>query len=435
MTSNELLAPYRPPAEWESIRLRWLSKRYAGGTPDTKNPTYWEGGIIPWLNSGTVNQGTITEPSDYITELALKESSAKWIPRGALVMALAGQGKTKAKVGYLDIRTTGNQSLAAIVPDKIDGKFLYWWLSSQYLTLRNLSSQDGRDGLNLEMIGSIVCPVPPPETQRRIARFLDEKTARIDGLIDKKRMLLDRLAEKRQALVTRAVTKGLNPDAPMKPSGIDWLGDIPAHWEVKRLRFLLDGGTLNGLYKPKEAFDPEGIPFVQMGEAFRSPVFDGGTEDCVHASNDEIEKWGLMSGDFLVARRSIVFEGSGKSVLLSGLRGPHLFESSMIRIRLRNSQRYSNFLSFYFQSHIGRASMLSVTKRVTISGIDSQQLKSIHIPVPPHSEARDIAATCETFDRKTQHAEREISASIKRLAEYRDALITAAVTGQLPELR
>lgn len=216
MTTSELLATYDLPAEWERIRLRWLSKRYSGGTPDTKNADYWEGGTIPWLNSGAVNQGTITEPSDYITELALKESSAKWIPRGALVMALAGQGKTKAMVGYVDIETTGNQSLAVVVPKKIDGKYLYWWLSSQYLTLRNLSSQDGRDGLNLEMIGSIVCPVPRLDTQRRIARFLDEKTARIDGLIKTKQELLDHLAEKRQAFITRAVTKGLNPNAPMK---------------------------------------------------------------------------------------------------------------------------------------------------------------------------------------------------------------------------
>ena len=80
-----------------------------------------------------------------------------------------------------------------------------------------------------------MCQLPPLNTQQRIARFLDEKTAQIDALIEKKRALLERLAEKRQALITRAVTKGLNPDAPMKPSGIDWLGDIPAHWEVNRL--------------------------------------------------------------------------------------------------------------------------------------------------------------------------------------------------------
>ncbi len=76
---------------------------------------------------------------------------------------------------------------------------------------------------------------PPLDTQQRIARFLDENTARIDGLIEKKRALLDRLAEKRQALITRAVTKGLNPA--MKPSGIDWLGDIPAHWDIQRVKY------------------------------------------------------------------------------------------------------------------------------------------------------------------------------------------------------
>ncbi|MER8777272.1 restriction endonuclease subunit S [Mesorhizobium sp. M0977] len=240
MTTAELLAAYNLPSAWKQIRLRWLSKRYAGGTPDTKNPDYWVGGTVPWLNSGAVNQGTITVPSDFITELAVKESSAKWIPTGALVMALAGQGKTKATVGYLEIPTTGNQSLAAIVPEQIEGKYLYWWLASQYRTLRNLSSQDGRDGLNLEMIGSIICPVPPLETQRSIARFLDEQTARIDGLIEKKRALVDQLAEKRQALITRAVTKGLNPATPLRPSGIDWLGDIPAHWEVLPVKRLLE---------------------------------------------------------------------------------------------------------------------------------------------------------------------------------------------------
>ena len=96
----------------------------------------------------------------------------------------------------------------------------------------------GQDAPCGRPVGHRALPLPPLDTQRRIARFLDEKTARIDGLIEKKRALLERLAEKRQALITRTVTKGLNPDAPMKPTGIDWLGDIPAHWEVLRLKFI-----------------------------------------------------------------------------------------------------------------------------------------------------------------------------------------------------
>ena len=319
----------------------------------------------------------------------------------------------------------------------ITSEFIYYWFSflkvAGYVDM--ICNVATIPHFTAEKVKAAPLVVPPLDTQRRIARYLDEKTARIDGLIEKKRTLLDRLAEKHQALITSAVTKGLNPDAPMKPSGIDWLGDIPAHWEVRRLRFLLNGGTLNGLYKSKDEFDPEGIPFVQMGEAFRSPVFGGETEDRVYASKKEITKWGLLNGDFLIARRSIVFEGSGKSVLVSGLREPHLFESSMIRIRPQNPQEFSEYLSFYFQSHVGREFILSVTKRVTISGIDSQQLKSIYIPIPPNAEARDIATSCKEWERNIQNVEREILASMERLAEYRAALITACVTGQLKELR
>ena len=100
-------------------------------------------------------------------------------------------------------------------------------------TFPHLKQSTGIQNLDLANFLNIRVSIPPLDTQRRIARFLDEKTARIDGLIEKKRELLDRLAEKRQALITRTVTKGLNPDAPMKSSGIDWLGDIPAHWEIR----------------------------------------------------------------------------------------------------------------------------------------------------------------------------------------------------------
>ena len=319
---------------------------------------------------------------------------------------------------------------------KIEPDFIYYWFvflkASGYVEM--VCNVATIPHFTAEKVKAAPLAFPSLETQRRIARYLDEKTAKIDGLIEKKRELLDRLAEKRQALITRAVTRGLNPDVPMKPSGIDWLGDIPAQWEVKRLRFWLNGGTLNGLYKTKEQFDTKGTPFVQMGEAFRSPVFDGGAVDSVVASKDELEKWGLLNGDILIARRSIVFEGSGKSVLVSGLVLPHLFESSMIRIRPQNPRDHSRYLSFYLQSHIGRESILSVTKSVTISGIDSQTLKSIHVPVPSDSEARNIAATCHSYDRSVQQVEKEISASIRQLSEYQTALITAAVTGQIEEL-
>ena len=415
------------PVGWDSNWLKWSVDL------STKRPTEEEQEALPYISNEDIASWTgkllLEEPEP------AEADSRKFQENDILFNKLRPY---LAKVYHATFEGASSGELLCLRPSHaLEPRFLFYVLVSKgFIDTINAETFGAKmPRADWEIVSHQPLPLPPVGTQRRIARFLDEKTARIDGLIEKKRALLDRLAEKRQAIITRAVTKGLNPDAPLKPSGIDWLGDIPAHWEVKRLRFLLNGGTLNGLYKTKEEFDLEGIPFVQMGEAFRSPVFDGGTVDCVNASKAEIEKWSLLNGDFLIARRSIVFEGSGKSVLVSGLKGPHLFESSMIRIRLQNPQDRSEYLSFYFQSHIGRESILSVTKRVTISGIDSQQIKSLYVPIPPNSEARDIAVSCETCDRITQDIEREISASIERLAEYRSALITAAVTGQHAELR
>jgi type I restriction enzyme S subunit len=114
------------PVHWNIVSLRWVCKRYAGGTPDKTNDSFWEDGIIPWINSGAVNQMLIAKPSAYITQEAYARSSAKWVPAGALVMALAGQGKTKGMVAQLRIKTTCNQSMAAIVPDgRVKARFLF----------------------------------------------------------------------------------------------------------------------------------------------------------------------------------------------------------------------------------------------------------------------------------------------------------------------
>ena len=378
--------------------LRYFARVTNGTTPATGEPEYWDGDV-KWATPedlGKIAGDKIDNTKRLVTEKAVNECNLSVLPVGSVIIS------TRAPIGHMAINQslmTFNQGCRGIIPGgQIHGPFLFYLLKSRTPELSAIANGTTFVELSRDELAAVTIEFPDLSTQRRIAQFLDEKIARIDELIEKKRELLDRLAEKRQALITQAVTKGLNPDAPMKPSGIDWLGAIPAHWKVKRLRHLLNGRTLNGLYKKKEEFDAEGIPFVQMGEAFRSPVFNGGTTGCVNASKDEIEKWGLSNGDFLIARRSIVFEGSGKSVLVSGLERPHLFESSMIRIRLQNPQNHSEYLSFYLQSHIGRESILSVAKRVTISGIDSQQLKSIQVPMPPDSEARDIAVRCETYD-------------------------------------
>src|SRR5690554_3669982 len=229
------------PEHWDSVSLKWIASIYSGGTPSKNKPEYWNDGTIPWLNSGEVNQGNIREASEYITEEALSDSSAKWIPEKSLVMALAGQGKTKGMVAQVQFRTTCNQSLGVIVPNKkIDNRFLMYWLRKNYQNIRNLGGGDKRDGINLEMIGSIKTPITTPEEQTAIANFFDRKTAEIDELIADKKRLLELYEEEKTAIINQAVTKGINPNVPMEDSGIEWLGEIPEHWEVKRFKYYFN---------------------------------------------------------------------------------------------------------------------------------------------------------------------------------------------------
>ena len=144
------------PIHWKAVSLRWISTIYAGGTPSKTNESYWEDGTIPWLNSGSVNQGMIYQPSTYITQEAFNNSSARWISKGSLVVALAGQGKTKGMVAQLGIDSTCNQSMAAIsLYAELYSRYLFWWLTSNYQNIRNMAGGDLRDGLNLEHLGSI----------------------------------------------------------------------------------------------------------------------------------------------------------------------------------------------------------------------------------------------------------------------------------------
>jgi type I restriction enzyme S subunit len=413
--------------------LRYFTTIKNGATPASGEPSYWDGDVL-WATPddlGRLSGNYIGETKRMVTPLAVAENNLSLVPADTLLMS------TRAPIGHMAIASaalTFNQGCRALIPhDETWGPYLLYLLKSRVPELNASANGTTFVELSRDDLASVQVTLPPLETQKRIAAFLDEKIARIDALIGKKQALLDRLAEKRQSIITEAVTKGLEADAPMKESGIDWLGQIPAHWAVKRLRFLLDGDTLNGIYKAKDQFHEDGFPFVQMGEAFRGAEFTGGTKDRVLTNTAEQRKWGLRRGDFLIARRSLVFDGSGKSVLIGTTEEPHLFESSMIRLRLARPE-FSSFLSYYFQSSVCRAFILSITKQVTISGIDSQQLKNVPILYPPEGEAQQIVGFLHSLNDRVDEVVRSLKASLLGLQEYRFATITAAVTGQLEGL-
>ena len=172
--------------EWKSLG-EIATKIYSGGTPDTKRIEYWENGTIPWMSSGEVNLKNIERTEKYITEAGLNNSSAKLVPRNSVVIALAGQGKTRGKVARIRIALATNQSLAALTFDekKFSSDYVFHFLETQYESLRQISSgNSGRGGLNLQMISAYKIPSPchdNPEKslaiQSEIVRILDKFTA------------------------------------------------------------------------------------------------------------------------------------------------------------------------------------------------------------------------------------------------------------------
>lgn len=411
------------PEHWKAASLRWLSKRYSGGTPDKLNLDYWIDGTIPWLNSGAVNEPIITEPSAFITEEAFQKSSAKWIPKDALVMALAGQGKTKGMVAQLGIQTTCNQSMAAIIPTKeIEARFLYWWLVINYQNIRNMAGGDLRDGLNLELLGNIPCPLLPAKEQQSISTFLDRETAKIDALVAEQQRLIELLKEKRQAVISHTVTKGLNPDAPMKNSGVDWLGEVPEHWEVKKLRHF--ASVLRGKFTHRPRNDPafyDGeYPFIQTGDIT-------GTSRYITEYKQTLNERGIaVSKEF--PRGTLVMTIAANIGDVAILDFSAYFPDSIVGLVPNDT---TNLMFLFYLMMAMKHPMLMTATVSTQMNLNIDQIVSLSAAHPPLLEQSKIVTFLDHETAKLDTLTTEAQRAITLLQERRTALISAAVTGKI----
>jgi type I restriction enzyme, S subunit len=414
------------PAHWGTASLKWLSQRYSGGTPDKNRLEFWKDGTIPWLNSGAVNDGRIYDASAYITQDAFENSSAKWIPSGALVMALAGQGKTKGMVAQLMFRSTCNQSMAAIVAaDRIDARCLYWWLNSNYQNIRNMAGGDLRDGLNLDLIGAIPCPLPPPEEQTAIAAFLDSETVKIDALIAEQERLIALLAEKRRATISHAVTRGLNPKAPMKDSGVAWLGEVPAHWERVQL------GRLCTQVSDGPHFSPT---YVDAGVMF------------ISARNIRVDGWSLddakyvSEADYQEFCKRVVPEVGDVLYTKGGTTGiarvVDLVERFQVWVhvavlKLKRDIVMPQYVAYGLNSLACYEQSQLYTRGATNQDLGLTRMVKIFLALPPLEEQTAIVHFLDAETAKLDALNETAEQAIVLLKERRSALIAAAVTGQI----
>jgi len=382
--------------------------------------------MIPWLNSGAVNQETVTQPSAYITAEGLANSSARWVPESALVMALAGQGKTKGMVAQMGIRATCNQSMAAIVPFKIHSRFLFYWLTANYRRIRGMASDDLRDGLNLQMLGDIPCPIPPSVSeQERIAKFLDEKTARIDALIAEKERLTVLMTELRYSTVSWAVTGGLHHGGSAYETSSPFLPHVPAGWIVGGLTKYI-GPVIDYRGKTPEKVE-DGVLLVTARNIRDGALNYEASTEFVRSDEyeDTMRRGKPRIGDVLFTTEAPLGEVANVN------REDIALAQRVVKFRGLEDVLDNYFLKYWLMGDVAQSALAMLATGSTAEGIKASKFGQIPLAVPPMVEQRKIVAYLDVrrdaVDNMLLHAERHIAG----LREYRASLVSASVSGQI----
>lgn len=347
---------------------------------------------------------------------------------GDLLVTKDGTIGKVALVGELPGPATLNSGVFVLRPLHCDyvTRYLYWVLRSHLFEsfIELISHGSTINHLYQRQINEFPLPIWSLPTQRAVADFLDRKTAAIDALIEKKKKLLDLLAEKRAALINQAVTKGLDPNVPMKDSGIPWIGEIPAHWDTIALRRVGHVDQGNSFPHALQRGNSGGIPWYKIKD-MTSP----GNEVIMNRADNYVDEQIAASARITVfPASSIIFPRVGAALLTNKRRilsQPAIIDDNTYGFI---PEDVDPWYALHVFSLVDLASLCSpgLVPTVTVPTI-----KSIHVPLAPRSEQVAVVAHISRRMRLRDEVATQNEVMLDRLREYRQALITAAVTGQI----
>lgn len=268
-------------------------------------------------------------------------------------------------------------------------------------------------------------PIPTTEEQRAIAAFLDRETARIDALIEKKRRQIELLQEKRSALISHAVTKGLDPNAPMKDSGIEWLGEIPEHWDLPPLyaRYSVELGKMLDAKRITGEFL---LPYLRNIDVQWDRVNVENLPE-MDIAPDEYNRFTLTEGDLVICEGGEV----GRTAMWHGELQVCAFQKAIHRVRPRSLRDVQRFFYYVMRTAAGSGVFLAYGNPNTIPHLTAEKLRVYRFPFPPRDEQQRIVAHLDRETARIDALVDKVIESIDGLREYRTTLISAAVTGKI----
>jgi len=353
--------------------------------------------------------------------------------RGDLLIEKSGGGEHQP-VGTVvsydhDLRAVCSNFVARIEPHpEVDSAFLCYLHAALYglrIPHRSIKQTTGIQNLDAESYFNEPVALPPLPTQTRAVAFLDRKTAAIDALIAKKERLIALLQEKRQALITQAVTKGLDPNVPMKDSGVPFLGNVPSHWMVLRLKQLSHRISGRLVYQPAQYFSDDGVPFIMGNNVTERGIVLDNTKYIPPDVNARFAHHALSAGDVVMVR-----VGAPGVTAVVGPEADGLNCGSLMIVR-RNQAFESRWLAAVLNSPVTRAQIDLVQYGAAQEQINITDAVNFWIATPPIEEQLKIADFVSTVASRLDAALDKVREQVERLREYRQALITAAVTGKI----
>lgn len=269
---------------------------------------------------------------------------------------------------------------------------------------------------------------PPLEEQRCIANFLDQKTTEIDAAIAKKQHLIELLKEQKAILINQAVTKGLDPDVPMRDSGVDWIGEVPEHWTVKRLRLI--GTTQNGISAGADYFG-SGFPFISYSDVYNNREIPKKVNGLARASKQDRIQYSIEKGDVLFTRTSETIDEIGFSSTCMNIIVDSTFAGFLIRFRPKNEYLNPGYSKYYFSAQIHRSYFVGKMNLVIRASLSQELLKNLPVLIPPKYEQEMIFEYLESVSAEIDKGIDLQQKQIEKLKEYRVTLVSSVVTGKI----
>lgn len=276
-------------------------------------------------------------------------------------------------------------------------------------------------------------PFPPLQEQTAIANFLDEKTAKIDQTIAQKEKLIELLKERKQIIIQNAVTKGLNPNAKMKPSGIDWIGDIPEHWTLNKIKNI--GKLYPGLSgKSGDNFSKENKrnfkPFIPFTSIFRNKIIDSASHQFVYVSKFENQNI-VKKNDILFLMSSETIEDIGKSSIYTDETKELYLNSFCKGFRCKEDKVFPQFINDFLQSNSCRNYFAKKGRGFTRINIKQEYILDMNVIIPSMEEQRGIVKFIKSKSYEIETTIETLNKQISKLKEYKKVIIDSAVTGKI----